>query len=396
MSAHLSRRAFLCDLFEKGIPIAALSGLAGPSLLPRNAEASPQDLVDGRHVFVAKEAMYYKKLDYRKIECVLCPKKCVIDDMERGFCGNRENRGGTYYTLAHSNPCAMHKDPIEKKPLFHFLPTTDAFSISTSGCNFVCKFCQNWQISQFRPEQTENLYLSPERVAREAERRRCTSIAYTYAEPVVFYEYMYDTAVEGKKRGLKSVMISNGYINPEPMRELCKHLDAVKIDFKAYTEKFYRDTCVGTLQPVLDVLELLRDMGIWYEMVYLMVPGLNDSKQELQEMCAWIMEKLGPDVPLHFSRFHPQYMLKNLPPTPVRTIEMARDIGMKAGLNFVYIGNVPGHEGENTYCPNPKCKKLLIGRMGYIVYENHTVGGKCRYCEREIPGVWDKQAWSSP
>ena len=362
------------------------ASLAAASLLPGRARASPQDLADGEHIFIVREAKYYEKLAHRKIECRLCPRKCVIDDMERGFCGNRENRAGTYYTLVHSNPCAVHIDPVEKKPLFHFLPGTRAFSISTAGCNFVCKFCQNWQISQFRPEQTDNVYLPPEAVVRSAKKGRCASIAYTYAEPVVFYEYMFDTSRAAQREGIRTVMISNGYINPEPMRELCRHLDAVKIDFKAYTEQFYREICSGTLQPVLDVLKLLSDIGIWYEMVVLIVPTLNDSEPELRAMCRWILDALGPDVPLHFSRFWPQYMLRNLPPTPVETLETARDIALESGIHYAYIGNVPGHPGESTYCPN--CKRTVIRRTAYTISKVNLKDGQCAFCGYRIPGIW--------
>jgi len=264
------------------------------------------------------EARYYDKLPHRKIKCRLCPRECEIDDLERGFCGVRENRGGTYYTLVHSRPCSWHVDPIEKKPLFHFLPGTNAFSIATVGCNIECKFCQNWQTSQIRPEQSLDYIMPPEVVAEAAKKSGSRTIAYTYTEPVIFYEYMDDCAVAGRKRGIKSVMISNGYIMPEPMRALCKQLDAVKIDLKAFTEKFYKMQ-MGRLKPVLDTLELLRDVGIWYEIVYLVIPTLNDDPGELKAMCRWIHDQLGPDVPVHFSRFYPQYKLRNLPPTPIRT-----------------------------------------------------------------------------
>lgn len=384
-----SRGACRPSMNRRGFMKTAAGGaaaLAVASCLPGSAQASSTDLVDGQHIFVLKEAMHYKKLDHRRVQCQLCPKECTVDDMERGFCGVRENRGGTYYTLVHSNPCSMNVDPIEKKPLFHFLPGSRAFSIATAGCNFVCKFCQNWQISQFRPEQTENIFGPPEAIVRGAKNAGAASIAYTYSEPVVFYEYMWDTSVEAHRQGVKAVMISNGYIQLEPMRTLCAHLDAVKIDFKAYTEHFYKDVCAGTLQPVLDVLKLLRDVGIWYEMVYLVVPTLNDTEGEFRDMCRWIVDQLGPDVPLHFSRFWPQYMLKNLPPTPVETLEMARGVAIESGIHYAYIGNVPGHEGENTFCP--ACGKRVVERRGYMVLSVHIRDGRCTFCNHPIPGVW--------
>ncbi len=332
------------------------------------------------------EARYYEKLPFRKIKCVLCPRECIIDDQERGYCGVRENRGGIYYTLVHSRPCTAHVDPIEKKPLFHFHPGSLAFSIATVGCNVDCKFCQNWQISQIRPEQIENLELPPKAVADYAKRNDSVSIAYTYSEPVIFTEYMYDCAVAGHEQGIKSVMISNGYIKPDPMRDLARVLDAVKIDLKAFTEKFYRELVAGQLKPVLDTLILLKKMNVWTEIVYLIIPTHNDDPGELKDLCRWIVKELGPDVPIHFTRFYPQYRLKNLPPTPVSTLTNARDIALEAGVHFSYVGNIPGHPGENTYCP--KCDELLIKRTGYTILQNKIINGKCNQCKQVIPGVW--------
>lgn len=333
-----------------------------------------------------REAMYYEKLPNHTVECKLCPKKCRIGDVERGYCGNRENRKGTYYTLVYGNPCAIHIDPIEKKPFSHFLPKSKAFSLSTAGCNFACKFCQNWQLSQARPEQTNNYDLPPERVVAVAKQENCEAIAYTYGEPVVFYEYMLDTCKLARKAGIKNVIVSNGYINQKPLEELCKYLDAVKIDIKAITNKFYHTICDGTLEPVLNTLKLLKKIGIWFEMVYLVIPTLNDKKEEFEKLGIWIKENLGPFIPLHFSRFYPLYLLKNLPPTPVKTLEQARDICLNLGLKYVYIGNVPGHQAENTYCHN--CNKLLVKRFGYTILENEIQKGKCKFCGQQIPGVW--------
>ncbi|MBN1996975.1 AmmeMemoRadiSam system radical SAM enzyme [candidate division KSB1 bacterium] len=332
------------------------------------------------------EARYYQKLDNRKIKCELCPRECVIDDLERGYCGVRENRDGTYYSLVYGLPCSVHADPVEKKPLFHFLPSTRAFSIATVGCNVMCKFCQNWEISQTRPEQIQSYDIPPSMVVKLAQENRCASIAYTYTEPVIFTEYMYDTAELGRKAGVKSVMISNGYINPEPMMDLCGVLDGVKIDLKAYTERFYKELVSGELRPVLDTLVLLRDKKMWTEIVYLVIPGQNDDPGELKSMCNWIAKELGPDTPLHFSRFHPQYRLKNIPATPVSTLKKARQIGLDNGLFFVYIGNVPGDPGESTYCPD--CGIILIQRIGYQVVKINLKQGSCPACGRKIAGVW--------
>ena len=336
--------------------------------------------------FPAIEAMYYKKLPDIRVECELCPRACQVADLERGYCGVRENRNGKYYTLVHSRVCSLNADPIEKKPLFHYLPGTRAYSIATAGCNIECKFCQNWQISQFRPEQIDNIKLTPEEVIRFAKEKSCDTIAYTYSEPVVFYEYMYDTARVGKREGVGSVMISNGYIKKEPLVELCKELSAVKIDFKAFTEKFYKETCSGELKPILETLVTLKEIGIWFEIVMLVIPTLNDSDKELKDMCSWIYENLGADVPVHFSRFSSRYKIKNLPPTPIKTLEKARNIAIESGLNFAYTGNVPGHPGESTYCPD--CKEVLIKRVGYTILQYSLNGNKCGNCKHPIPGVW--------
>jgi pyruvate formate lyase activating enzyme len=332
------------------------------------------------------EAVYYKKLDYKEVECELCPRKCKVGNKERGYCGVRENEEGIYYTLVHSRVCSAGVDPIEKKPFFHYLPGTRSFSIATAGCNMNCKFCQNWQISQVRPEQVENYYLPPEAVAQFAKANKCVSIAYTYSEPIIFYEYMLDCARAGHKENLKSVIITAGYIEHDPLVELCKNLDAVKIDFKAFTDKFYREICSCELKPIMNVLVELKKIGIWTEIVYLMVPTLNDDMKDIKRMCQWMKKELGTDMPIHFSRFHPTYLMKNLPPTPVSSLEQARQIALEAGLNYVYIGNVPGHEAEKTYCP--KCKKVVVDRIGYTITQMNLNNGKCKFCGETIPGIW--------
>jgi pyruvate formate lyase activating enzyme len=365
----MNRRRFICNSGKMGCLLLS----AAPYLHAASA-AKPV------------EARYYTKLPHRKIRCELCPRQCVIDDLERGYCGVRENIDGTYYTLVYGNPCSAHIDPIEKKPLFHFLPGTGAFSIATAGCNVLCKFCQNWEISQARPEQVQSTDMTPKEVARIARDNNCASIAYTYTEPVIFTEYMYDSAVEGRKLGVKSVMISNGYINAQPMKDLCSVLHGVKIDLKAFTERFYRELVSGELKPVLDTLLLLKRQKMWTEIVYLVIPGQNDDPDELRELCKWILGELGPDTPLHFTRFHPQYRLKNLPSTPLATLKKAREIGLESGIHYVYTGNVPGDPGENTYCPN--CGELLIKRVGFSVLETKLDDGRCPKCRHVIAGVW--------
>lgn len=378
MRNFCSRRDFLREITSGFCSLSLLSGLSLKDLfqeIPAWGAEPP-----------LKEVMFYKKLNDMRIECEICPKACKIADRERGYCGNKENRKGIYYSLVYGQACAVHNDPIEKKPLFHYLPGTTALSIAAAGCNFECKFCQNWQIAQFRPEQVKSYTLLPHQVVKLAKEQGSPTIAFTYSEPVVFYEYMYDTAKIGRSQGIGSVMISNGYINEEPLLELCKYLTAVKVDLKSFSEKFYREVCSGELKPVLKTLEQLKKIGIWYEVVVLIVPTLNDSEQEIREMSRWIRERLGSNVPLHFTRFHPMYKIKNLPPTPLSTLERARKIAQEEGIYYVYLGNVPGHEGEHTYCPS--CKKILIKRTGFFILENNLKGGKCSFCKQPIPGVW--------
>ncbi len=333
------------------------------------------------------EAKFYEKLPYKKIKCKLCPRECVIDDAERGYCGVRENRGGKYYSLVYSRICSMAVDPIEKKPLFHFAPGTRAFSVATAGCNVNCKMCQNWEISQSRPEQVRSEYVPPQRLAELAKQTRSVSIAYTYNEPTVFAEYVFDAAAAGRAAGVRSVVISGGYIQPEPLAELCKRVDAIKIDLKAFSERFYKEIVNGEMKPVLNAISTIKKQGTWIEIVYLVIPTLNDSDQEFRSLARWMKAAVGPDVPVHFSQFHPEYLLKNLPVTPVATLERAKAICDAEGLRYVYIGNVPGHPAENTKCP--KCGRVVIERAGFTVRAFNLNRGKCRFCQNPIPGMWE-------
>ena len=320
------------------------------------------------------------------VQCNLCPHRCIIADGERGLCRVRENRDGRLYSMVYGNPCAVHVDPIEKKPFYHFLPTVAAFSLATAGCNLRCLYCQNWQISQLPPEETENVDLLPEDVVRYAQQVPAPVIAYTYSEPTIFYEYMLATAQLAREAGLRSVIISAGFINPEPLLELCQAVDAVKIDLKGYDEGFYREVCGAELRPVLDAIRTIYESGTHLEIVNLVVPTLNDSLDQLRGLARWVTQDLSPDVPLHFSRFHPEYKLTNLPPTPAETLDRARDVALEEGMHFVYVGNVPGHLGNHTYCPT--CGEIIIARQGFTVIEYHLQGGMCAYCGEPIPGVW--------
>lgn len=332
------------------------------------------------------EARFYKKLPDREIECLLCPRYCKLGDKERGYCGVRENIEGTYYTLVYGKACALNVDPIEKKPFFHFLPGTFALSMATAGCNVNCRFCQNWQMSQVRPEQVDHFDLPPAVLAEDALKYRCPTIAYTYTEPIVFFEYMYDSSIEAHKRGVRNCVVTGGHVNLEPLLELLQVVDAVKIDLKAFSQDFYTSYVRGELKPVLEAIVAVHRSNAWLELVYLVIPTLNDSDAEIRSMTRWIAREVGPDVPLHFSRFHPMYLVKNLPPTPLSTLVRLRQVAKEEGLHYVYLGNVPGHEAESTYCP--RCEKKVIHRTGYRIAKTNLEGGVCKFCKNPIPGIW--------
>ena len=384
--AQISRREFckFCLLSSIGLAISPML----IDLFKKSAKAAEEK---GGPGFVnTKEAMFYKKLDENSIQCRLCPRNCILKNGMRGFCRAREPKGGKHYTLVYGNPTAVHIDPIEKKPFFHFLPATSVFSIATAGCNFRCKNCQNWQISQSTPEETYNQYLPPEAVVEAAIKSKCPAISYTYTEPTVFYEYMYDTAKIAKARGIRNVYHSNGSINPEPAEELSLYLDAANIDLKGFTQEFYSKLPEGDLETVLNTIKILRKNRVHIEITNLIVPSFSDDMKTIRNMCRWIRDEVGKDTPLHLSRFYPTYKLNNLSPTPIKTLEEARKAAMEEGLQYVYIGNVAGHEGENTYCPRDG--KILIRRIGYQILENNIVNGKCKFCGLDIPGVWDGNA----
>jgi len=342
-------------------------------------------VVNGEELPV-REASWYKKLEEGRIECQLCPQACTVADAERGTCGARENRGGTYFTLVHSLACSIHADPIEKKPFFHVMPGELAFSYATAGCNVECKFCQNWEISQFRPEQVQSIYLPPEALVEAAKRAGARLTAATYSEPVIFWEYVRDAARAAKKAGLAPTVVSNGFIKEAPLREVLPLLRAVKVDLKSFRDEFYRDQLRGRLEPVLKTLEIIRGADVWLEIVVLLIPTLNDSEREIRDLSKWVKSNLGPDVPIHFTRFHPTYRLTGLPPTPVAILERSWKIARAEGLNYVYLGNLPTHPAENTTCPG--CGEVLIRRLGFKILENRLEQGSCPACDRTIPGVW--------
>lgn len=380
---EISRRQFCRLCIYSGI------GLMASPLLMEMFKSNVEAVDDrgGLGFINKKEALFYKKLDAKTIQCNLCPRNCVLSDGVKGFCRARAPKDGKHYSLVYANPTAVHVDPIEKKPLFHFLPATNAFSIATAGCNLRCKFCQNWQISQSSPEETTNYYLPPEDVVKKSIEYQCSTIAYTYTEPSIFYEYMLDTAKIAQIHGIKNIYHSNGSLNPEPAEQISFYLDGANIDLKGFNQDFYGEVCQGYLDTVLNTLKILRKNGVWVEITNLIIPNLNDDLGEIKEMAIWIRDNLGPDTPIHFSRFHPQYKLMNLNSTPVSTLEKAREVSMDVGLNYIYIGNVPGHIAESTYCP--KCKKPVIRRVGYSILEvNLDNQGRSKCCNYPIAGVW--------
>jgi pyruvate formate lyase activating enzyme len=322
----------------------------------------------------------------KDVQCQVCPNRCYLEPGDRSVCRSKVNINGKLYSLTYGNPCSIHVDPIEKKPLFHFYPTSAIFSIATAGCNFRCLNCQNWEISQRKPEELHHIELFPKDVVREAKTRGIPSIAYTYSEATTYYEYMFDTAKIAREQGIKNVAVSNGYINEGPLTALTQYLDGANIDLKSFDDRIYQSLNGGHLKPILNTLKTLHQQGVWFEIATLVIPTYTDDHEMIKQMCGWILKELGPDYPLHFLRFAPLYKLTRLPATPVKTLEQFRDLAMKEGIRYVYLGNVPGHEGCHTYCH--KCKKVLLERVGYILKQNHIKAGRCEFCGTVIPGRW--------
>ena len=320
------------------------------------------------------------------VQCELCPKGCVIEPGQSGECRIRVNLDGKLLAVTYGHPCSVHVDPVEKKPLFHFLPGTGILSIATVGCNLHCKNCQNWEISQENPENLRAHSVLPGDLPTLAKRYGCLSVAYTYTEPIVYYEYTLDSCIKAHEAGLKNVLVTAGYANPKPWEALCAHVDAANIDLKALSDTFYRDICGASLAPVQHALVAAKSMGVMVEVTNLVIPTLNDSDEDLAKLCRWVAENLGRETPLHFARFFPHYRMKHLPPTPPKTLERARDAARAEGLEYVYMGNILMADAENTFCPS--CGKLLVERVGYNVMQNHVAAGRCSECETEIYGLW--------
>jgi pyruvate formate lyase activating enzyme len=324
--------------------------------------------------------------DSVQIKCQLCAQQCLIAEGERGRCRARMNVKGELRSLVYGRPISVHVDPIEKKPFYHFLPGSRSFSLSTTGCPLRCKFCQNWQLSQAKPEDFSSEFISPTQMADQAASSHSPVIAFTYNEPTVFTEYLLDISQQAKRKGIRRVMISCGFMAEAPLTEMCQVLDAIKIDLKGFSDDFYRRVSGAQLKPVLRSIKQIHKSKTHLEIVNLVVPTLNDSDSLLKELAKWVAGELGPDVPVHFTRFHPDFQLTNLSPTPIATLERAREIALNHGIHYAFVGNVPGHPGNHTYCP--KCGKIVIKREGFFVQEMHLTHGNCAYCQQPIAGVW--------
>ncbi len=387
----ISRREFMQALARLA-PVLGVSGLilSEPALL----RALP-DVLDGAAfagertdelIGAAPRARFWSAAAKGRVQCHLCARGCLLAEGERGQCRSRMNAGGEMKSLVYGRPVSVHVDPIEKKPFYHFMPGSQAYSIGTTGCPLRCKFCQNWQTSQASPEDYRVRFTPPGDLVESVRSRKAPVIAYTYNEPLVFTEYLLDIASAARMRGIRSVMVTCGYMAEAPLAEMCKALDAVKVDLKGYSESFYRDACGAELKPVLRTIKQIAKSRVHLEIVNLVVPTLNDTDPMIADLCDWVMGELGPDVPLHFSRFRPDYQMPHLPPTPTATLERARSFAMARGIRYVYVGNVPGHPGNNTHCPS--CKKDVIRRTQFFVEGSNIKNGKCGFCGKKISGVF--------
>jgi pyruvate formate lyase activating enzyme len=334
------------------------------------------------------EAYLYESLEENKIKCNLCSHRCVVKEGRRGKCGVRENRSGVLHTLVYGNLIARHIDPIEKKPLYHFMPGTLSYSIATVGCNFKCRFCQNADIAQM-PSDRQGLIMgdsaTPDEIVAAAVKGNCRSISYTYTEPTIFFEFAYETARRAHAKGIKNVFVTNGYMTAEALEMIQPYLDAANVDLKAFGDKYYKELCGARLAHVKETLKLMKSQGVFVEVTTLIVPDLNDDSRELEQLALFLADSLGPETPWHISRFHPTYQLTDRPPTPLTTMIKARELGLKAGLRYVYTGNVPGETSENTFCY--ACGKVLVERWGFQIRKYDIENGRCKFCDTAIDGV---------
>ena len=387
----ISRREFM-QVLARLAPVLGGSGLilSEPALARTFLDTLEGSALAGDStdelIRAAPRARFWSAAAKGRVQCHLCARGCLLAEGERGQCRSRMNAGGEMKSLVYGRPVSVHVDPIEKKPFYHFLPGSQAYSIGTTGCPLRCKFCQNWQTSQSSPEDYPVRFTPPGEIVESVRSRKAPVIAYTYNEPLVFTEYLLDIASAARLRGIRSVMVTCGFMAQGALAEMCKALDAVKVDLKGFSESFYRDACGAELKPVLRTIKQIAKSRVHLEIVNLVVPTLNDSDRMIADLCDWVMGELGPDVPLHFSRFRPDYQMPHLPPTPTATLERARLIAMDRGLQYAYVGNVPGHPGNNTFCPS--CKKKVIRRTLFFVEGSNIKNGKCGYCGKRIAGVF--------
>ncbi len=409
MSDKLTRRGFLkATLAGLGVGLASCTGPqrltevaplespseGDPSPYPPTLAKGPTLHTDAPYTPTTEktsipalhEAMFYRQLDDERVHCQVCFRSCIVPEDGTGFCRNKVNIEGRYYTKVYGHPSALQIDPVEKEPHFHMLPGSYIFCTGTASCNNRCKFCQNWHLSQRSFEEIDHIPLSPKETVEMALRMNCQSVSFTYNEPTVFYEHMFDVAKIAKEADMGTLFHTNGGMREEPLAALLEHMDAVTVDLKAFTPEFYREVSSSQLEPVLRTLQQIHMSDAHLEIVNLVVTTLNDDMDDIRRMCQWIRDSLSDEVPLHFTRFFPAYKLTSLPPTPIETLERAAQIADEEGLKYVYIGNVPGHVRNSTFCP--ECGETIIERVHFSVMSLDVEGGKCRYCGREIPGIW--------
>lgn len=388
MNNSITKRQFLrntflgaggisCGLYYPGV----LSGII--QAFPSTKGNNPSDFFENRFSI---EARYYISTP-KGLKCLLCPNECKVKEGETSECRTRVNNGGILECIAYGNPCAIHVDPVEKKPLYHFLPSTRTYSIATAGCNLACLNCQNWEISQTSPLKTRNHELMPDSVVKNCKENKCRSISYTYSDPVVFYEYVLDTAKIARQESIKNIIVSAGFIYENPLKEWAKYIDAANIDLKSFSNEIYEMLNAGKLDPVLNTLKILKEEGVWLEITNLVIPDWTDDMDMIKKMCNWLCENGFETTPLHFSRFFPLYKLTDLPPTPIEVLIKARQIAIKSGLKFVYIGNAPETGASATNCPH--CGQIVVKRIGYSIQDYNIANNNCTYCSRNIPGIWE-------
>ena len=392
MTGKWTRREFL----QKGFLAALGAGLvscAGPQRLaeitpvqPTDVDVSPTSKATSTAIPELHEARYYLPLDDNWVQCQMCWRRCSVPEGGRGFCRNKVNIGGRYYTLVYGRPSSLQIDPIEKEPSNHMWPGATIFCTGTASCNNRCKFCHNWHLSQRSFEEIRHVVITPEETVELAQKMECDAVSFTYNEPTVFYEHMFDVAKVAKRAGMGTLFHTNGSMNEEPLAALLEHMDSVTVDLKGFTPEFYRQVSSSELWPVLRTLEQIHHSGVHLEIVNLVVTTLNDNLDDIRRMCQWIRDTLSDEVPLHFTRFFPAYKLTSLPPTPIETLESAAHIADEEGLQYVYIGNYPGHERNSTFCP--ECGEKIIERVHFSVLSLNVEKGKCRFCGHSIPGVW--------